>query len=269
VERLAEIPKPAFWGARVFKSYKLDDIFPYLNETALFKNQWQLKTAAQGDYLRLVEEKYRPILLELQTEVIATGWFEPKSIIGFYPCAGDGNELVVFDPYDPARELERITFPRQAQGRRLSIADFFEPLSSTQRDVVGFSIVTIGDEASRQTARLFESGDFTKYLYLHGLSVETAEALAELAHKQARELLGIAGEDSPRISDLFHQKYRGSRYSFGYPACPNLEDQAKIFRLLKPEENIGVRLTEQFHLEPEQSTNAIIVHHPQAKYFVA
>jgi 5-methyltetrahydrofolate--homocysteine methyltransferase len=269
VERVADIPKPAFLGARVFKSYKLDDIFPYLNETALFKNQWQLKTAAQGDYLRLVEEKYQPILLDLQKEVIAAGWFEPKSVIGFYPCAGDGNELVVYDPEDPAHELERISFPRQAQGRRLSIADFFEPVSSAKRDVVGFSIVTIGDEASRQTAKLFEAGDFTKYLYLHGLSVETAEALAELVHKQARELLGIAAEDSPRVSDLFHQKYRGSRYSFGYPACPNLEDQAKIFRLLKPEENIGVRLTEGYHLEPEQSTNAIIVHHPQAKYFVA
>jgi 5-methyltetrahydrofolate--homocysteine methyltransferase len=268
VERVAAIPQPAFWGARVFKNYDLDEVFPYINETALFKNQWQLKTAAQGDYLRLVEEKYRPILLELEEEVKAAGWFEPKTIIGFYPCAGDRDDLVVFDPDDPSRELERITFPRQAQGRRLSIADFFEPIGSGQRDVVGFSIVTIGDEASRQTAKLFEAGDFTKYLYLHGLSVETAEALAELAHKQARTFLGIAGDDSPLVTDLFHQKYRGSRYSFGYPACPNLEDQAKIFRLLKPEENIGVRLTEQFHLEPEQSTNAVVVHHPQAKYFV-
>jgi 5-methyltetrahydrofolate--homocysteine methyltransferase len=273
VERVAAVPKPAFWGARVFRNYNLDEVFPYLNETALFKNQWQLKTAAQGDYLRLVEEKYRPILLELEEEVKAAGWFEPKSIIGFYPCAGDRDDLVVFDPEDPERELERIAFPRQAQGRRLSIADFFEPIRAGsarpgQRDVVGFSIVTIGSEASRQTSRLFEAGDFTKYLYLHGLSVETAEALAELAHKQAREFLGIAGEDSPLVADLFHQKYRGSRYSFGYPACPNLEDQTKIFRLLKPEENIGVRLTEGFHLEPEQSTNAVIVHHPQAKYFV-
>ena len=268
VERVAAVPKPAFWGARVFKNYNLDEIFPYLNETALFKNQWQLKTAAQGDYLRLVEEKYRPILLELEEEVKAAGWFEPKTIIGFYPCVGDRDDLVVFDPENPERELERITFPRQAQGRRLSIADFFEPIGTGKRDVAGFSIVTIGDEASRQTARLFEAGDFTKYLYLHGLSVETAEALAEFAHKQAREFLSIAGEDSSRVSDLFHQKYRGSRYSFGYPACPNLEDQAKIFRLLKPEENIGVRLTEGFHLEPEQSTNAVIVHHPQAKYFV-
>ena len=268
VERLAEIPKSAFWGARIFKNYKLDEIFPYLNETALFKNQWQLKTAAQGDYLRLVEEKYRPILLDLEAEVKSAGWFEPKSVIGFYPCASQGDDLIVFDPDDPTRELERITFPRQTQGRRLSIADFFEPIGSAQRDVVAFSIVTIGDEASRQTAKLFEAGDFTKYLYLHGISVETAEALAELAHKQVREFLKIAGEDSPRITDLFHQKYRGSRYSFGYPACPNLEDQAKIFRLLRPEENIGVHLTEGFHLEPEQSTNCIVVHHPQAKYFV-
>ena len=268
VERVAAIPQPAFWGARVFKNYNLDEVFPYLNETALFKNQWQLKTAAQGDYLRLVGEKYRPILLALEEEVKASGWFEPKSIIGFYPCAGDRDDLVVFDPDDPTRELERIAFPRQAQGRRLSIADFFEPIGSGKRDVVGFSIVTIGDEASRQTAKLFEAGDFTKYLYLHGLSVETAEALAELAHKQAREFLGIAGGDSQLVTDLFHQKYRGSRYSFGYPACPNLEDQTKIFRLLKPEQNIGVRLTEQFHLEPEQSTNAVVVHHPQAKYFV-
>jgi 5-methyltetrahydrofolate--homocysteine methyltransferase len=273
VERVAAIPRPAFWGARVFRSYKLEEIFPYLNETALFKNQWQLKTAAQGDYLRLVEEKYRPILRDLEEEVKTAGWFEPKSVIGFFPCASQGDDLVVFDPDDPERELERIAFPRQAQGRRLSIADFFEPLGAgknraTGRDVVGFSIVTIGDEASRQTAKLFEAGDFTKYLYLHGLSVETAEALAELAHKQARAFLSIADEDSPRVSDLFHQKYRGSRYSFGYPACPNLEDQTKIFRLLKPEENIGVRLTEGFHLEPEQSTNCIVVHHPQAKYFV-
>ena len=117
MERVTEIPKPAFWGARVFKDYKLDEVFPYLNETALFKNQWQLKTAAQGDYLRLVEEKYRPILLELEEEVKAAGWFEPKSVIGFYPCARDGNDLVVFDPEDPARELERISVPAPGAGQ--------------------------------------------------------------------------------------------------------------------------------------------------------
>jgi 5-methyltetrahydrofolate--homocysteine methyltransferase len=268
VERVAEIPQAPFLGARVFRDFDLDEVFGYINEIALFKNQWQLKTAAQADYLRMVEEKYRPILHELQTEVKAAGCFDPKAVIGFYPCASQGDDLIVFDPEAPEKELERITFPRQKQGRRLSIADYFEPLGASRRDVVGFSIVTIGAEASLETQRLYEAGDFTKYLYLHGLSVETAEALAELVHKRVRRLLGIDGEDAAKVSDLFHQKYRGSRYSFGYPACPNLEDQEKIFRLLKPEENIGVRLTEGYHLEPEQSTNAIVVHHPQAKYFV-
>jgi 5-methyltetrahydrofolate--homocysteine methyltransferase len=268
VERVAEVPQAPFLGGRVFRDFNLDEVFGYINETSLFKNQWQLKTAAQTDYLRLVEEKFRPILHELEHEVKASGCFDLKAVVGFYPCASQGEDLIVFDPEHPEQELERINFPRQQQGRRLSIADFFEPLSAGRRDVVGFSIVTVGSEASRRTQCLFDAGDFTKYLYLHGLSVETAEALAELVHKRVRKMLGIDGEDAQKVTDLFHQKYRGSRYSFGYPACPNLEDQEKIFRLLKPEENIGVRLTEGYHLEPEQSTNAIVVHHPQAKYFV-
>jgi 5-methyltetrahydrofolate--homocysteine methyltransferase len=168
-----------------------------------------------------------------------------------------------------ARELLRFTFPRQKEGRRLCIADFFSPKSSGKQDVLGLSLVTIGPKASLETQRLFEAGEYTKYLYLHGLSVETAEALAEYHHKLMREELGIATDDSPHIRDLFHQKYRGSRYSFGYPACPNLEDQTKLFTLLHPEENVGVRLTTGFLLEPEQSTSAIVVHHPAAKYFVA
>ncbi len=269
VEPPPNIPQPPFWGARVFKDYALDDLFPFLNETALFKNQWQLKTASQSDYLRLVEEKFRPILTELQREVQASGIFHPQSVIGFFPCNSSGDEVILFDPEDPECEIERFHFPRQSQGRRLCIADFFLPASAGRRDVIGCTIVTIGHQASIETQKLFESGDFTRYLYLHGLGVETAEALAEYVHKQARTLLGIAAADSPKVTDLFHQKYRGSRYSFGYPACPNLEDQARIFKLLKPEESIGVRLTEGFHLEPEQSTNAILVHHPQAKYFVA
>jgi 5-methyltetrahydrofolate--homocysteine methyltransferase len=165
-------------------------------------------------------------------------------------------------------ELLRFRFPRQKEGRRLSIADFFAPKSSGKMDVLGVSLVTIGAAASAETQRLFEGGEYTKYLYLHGLSVETAEALAEFHHKKMREELGIAAEDATGIRDLFHQKYRGSRYSFGYPACPNLEDQTKLFALLKPEENVGVRLTSGFLLEPEQSTSAIVVHHPGAKYFV-
>ena len=284
------IPEPPFWGVRVRKDYDLREIFDYVNDTALFKNQWQLKTASQEDYARLVEEKYRPIKKKLGEEVLASGLFEPTVVYGYFPAQGEGNDVIVYAPEDlnhgghrgtqretdnhegregPRRkELLRFTFPRQKEGRKLSIADFFEPKASGKMDVIGLSLVTIGPKATQETQRLFENGEYTRYLYLHGLSVETAEALAEYHHKKMREELGIAGEDAPHIRDLFHQKYQGSRYSFGYPACPNLEDQTKLFALLKPEENVGVRLTSGFLLEPEQSTSAIIVHHPAAKYFV-
>ena len=270
------IPEPPFWGVRVRKDYDLRELFHYINDTALFKNQWQLKTASQEDYARLVEEKYRPIKKQLEEEVLASGWFEPKVVYGYFPAQGDGNDVVVYAPEaadnkgqsQAHRELLRFTFPRQREGRKLCISDFFSPKASGKMDVLGLSLVTIGSRASVETQRLFEGGEYTKYLYLHGLSVETAEALAEYHHKKMREELGIAGDDSPHIRDLFHQKYRGSRYSFGYPACPNLEDQTKLFELLKPEENVGVRLTSGFLLEPEQSTSAIVVHHPMAKYFV-
>jgi len=286
------IPEPPFWGVRVRKDYDLREVFRYINETALFKNQWQLKTASQADYARLVEEKFRPILRKLEDEVAGSGLFEPAVVYGYFPAQGDGNDVVVYEPPDAgagrpfgelragsldsrrdagateAREMLRFTFPRQREGRRLCISDFFAGKSSGRMDVIGLSLVTIGPKASVETQRLFEGGEYTKYLYLHGLSVETAEAVAEFHHKKMREELGIAGEDAPEIRDLFHQKYRGSRYSFGYPACPNLEDQTKLFTLLKPEENVGVRLTSGFLLEPEQSTSAIVVHHPGAKYFV-
>ncbi len=293
------IPEPPFWGVRV-KRYDVRDVFPYINETALFKNQWQLKTASQADYVRLVEEKFRPIKRKIEEEVAESGLFEAKVVYGYFPCQSDGNDVVIYEAPSPesrvasesqnletgghpstslragsgsqgkadARELLRFTFPRQREGRRLCISDFFAGKDSGKMDVIGFSLVTIGAKASVETQKLFEGGEYTKYLYLHGLSVETAEALAELHHKTMREELGIAGEDAPAIRDLFHQKYRGSRYSFGYPACPNLEDQTKLFVLLRPEENVGVRLTSGFLLEPEQSTSALVVHHPGAKYFV-
>jgi 5-methyltetrahydrofolate--homocysteine methyltransferase len=266
------IPTPPFWGVRVRKDFDLREVFQYINDTALFKNQWQLKTASQEDYVRLVEQKFRPIKLQLQEEIIASGIFEPKVVYGYFPAQSDGNDVIVYEETragaPTSHELLRFTFPRQREGRKLCISDFFAPKSSGKMDVIGLSLVTIGSKASQETQRLFEGGEYTRYLYLHGLSVETAEALAEYLHKKMREELGIAGEDSAHIRDLFHQKYQGSRYSFGYPACPNLEDQTKLFALLHPEENVGVKLTTGFLLEPEQSTSAIVVHHPQAKYFV-
>jgi 5-methyltetrahydrofolate--homocysteine methyltransferase len=269
VSEAPNIPSPPFWGIRVKKDYDLRQLFPYINETALFKNQWQLKTASQEDYGKLVEEKYRPIKKELEEEIISSGLFEPKVVWGYYPAQSEGNDVIVYSADNAKQEALRFTFPRQREGRKLCISDFFTPKSSGKTDVIGLSLVTIGSKASVETQRLFEAGEYTKYLYLHGLSVETAEALAEYHHKLMREELGISGEDSPHIRDLFHQKYRGSRYSFGYPACPNLEDQTKLFALLHPEENVGVKLTTGFLLEPEQSTSAIVVHHPSAKYFVA
>jgi 5-methyltetrahydrofolate--homocysteine methyltransferase len=262
------IPVPPFYGVRVRKDFDLNELFNYINHTALFKNQWQLKTASQSDYARLVEEKYKPVLAELQKETAASGWLEPKVVYGYFACQSEGNDVVVYDSPESKKEIQRFTFPRQREGRKLSIADFFLPKDSGQFDVVGMSVVTVGSRASVETKKLFDAGEFTKYLYLHGLSVETAEALAEFMHKEMRRELGIAGEDADRVSDLFHQKYRGSRYSFGYPACPNLEDQTKLFALLKPEETIGVQLTPGYHMDPEQSTSAFVVHHPQAKYFV-
>jgi len=281
------IPKPPFWGVKVKKDHDLQRVFQYINDTALFKNQWQLKTASKEDYARLVEDKYRPIKKELEAEIISTGLFEPKVVWGYFPAQSEGNDVIVYDagktdhagtgalasPVERSstapKELLRFSFPRQREGRRLCIADFLAPKSSGKMDVLGLSLVTIGSKASVETQRLFEAGEYTKYLYLHGLSVETAEALAEYHHKLMREEMGISAGDSLHIRDLFHQKYRGSRYSFGYPACPNLEDQTKLFVLLHPEENVGVKLTTGFLLEPEQSTSAIVVHHPAAKYFVA
>jgi 5-methyltetrahydrofolate--homocysteine methyltransferase len=291
----AEIPQPPFWGVRVERGFDLKNVFEYINLTALFKNQWQLKTASQEDYSRLVGTKYKPILAALEQEAIAEGWFEPKVVYGYFPCQSNGNDLIVYAPEAGVTledfkkttpqweasalkagkampkelpELLRFSFPRQAEGRRLSISDYFLPQSSGRTDVIAMSVVTVGARATQETQKLFEHGEYTRYLYLHGLSVETAEALAEVLHKRIRQQLAIDGEDAPRIGDLFHQKYRGSRYSFGYPACPRMEDQTKLFALLGPEANIGVRLTSTYLLEPEQSTSAIVAHHPGAKYFV-
>jgi 5-methyltetrahydrofolate--homocysteine methyltransferase len=167
---------------------------------------------------------------------------------------------------DQKTERQRFTFPRQPSGKQLCLSDFFAAKDSGRLDVVGFHLVTVGRRASEYAQELFKSDNYADYLYFHGLSVESAEALAELWHKRIREELGIAGADAPDIKKLFHQAYQGSRFSFGYPACPNLEDQVKLFELLDPA-RIDVELTEEFQLNPEQSTSAIIVHHPEAKYF--
>jgi len=260
------IPEPPFWGSRLVENVSLDELFSFVNETALFKGQWQYKQgrSSKEDYEALVSSKVRPIFAELKERSKREALLVPKVVYGYFRCQASGNDLIVYD--ESENEAVRFTFPRQPSGKNLCLADFFASSESGKMDVVAFHLVTVGRRASEYSHELFKSDNYADYLYFHGLSVESAEALAELWHKKIREELNIAGADAKELSKLFHQNYQGSRYSFGYPACPNLEDQEKLFALLDPA-RIDVSLTEEFQLEPEQSTSAIIVHHPEAKYF--
>lgn len=260
------IPQAPFYGSRVVEDISLDDVFAFVNETALFKGQWQFKQGktSADEYQALVRQKVRPIYEELKIRSKREGLLVPKVVYGYFQCQSELNDLIVYDAEQ--KEQVRFTFPRQSSGKHLCLADFFASRASGTMDVVSFHLVTVGRRASEYSQQLFKADNYSDYLYFHGLSVESAEALAELWHKRIREELGIAGADASELSKLFHQKYQGSRYSFGYPACPDLEDQAKLFQLLDPA-RIDVELTEEFQLEPEQSTSAIIVHHPEAKYF--
>jgi len=265
------VPTAPFLGeGRIVKGVPVQAITPYLNESALFRGQWQLRpSGGKEGWQRLLETEARPRLRALLDEAIAEQILRPAVVYGYFACNADGNDLIVWhgDGADQ-REWVRFGFPRQRRDRRLCIADFFRPLESGERDVVAFHVVTMGQAASEATAKLFEADRYREYLELHGVTVEMAEALAEYWHQRIREELGIAGGDAATMEELFDQGYRGSRYSFGYPACPDLEEQTKIFELLQPE-RIGVELSEEYQLHPEQSTSAIIVHHPEAKYFNA
>ena len=263
VERNIEPPKPPFWGARVVEEIPVREVYAYINETALFRTQWQFRPGKlKGpEYRKLVDEEARPERARVERECIEQEVLVPRVVYGYFPCRGEGDALVVLDPGSD-EERVRFEFPRQPRGRRLCISDFFRE----DRDTVGLLLVTAGPRVSEVARELFESNRYREYLLLHGFGVEFTEGLAELWHRRMRQELGIGGEDASTIEGLFRQGYRGSRYSFGYPACPNLEDQEKIFTLLEPS-RIGVCLTENWQLEPEQSTSAVVVHHPEARYF--
>jgi 5-methyltetrahydrofolate--homocysteine methyltransferase len=212
-----------------------------------------------------VRDKVRPIYNDLKERIKGEKLLVPRVVYGYFPSQSSGNDLIIYQD-DKVTERVRFTFPRQPAGKNLCLADFFASKESGRMDVVAFHLVTMGRRATEYSHELFKSDNYADYLYFHGLSVEGAEALAELWHKRIREELGIAGNDDPDVVKLFRQQYQGSRFSFGYPACPSLEDQAKLFELLDPS-RIDVELTEEYQLDPEQSTSAIIVHHPEAKYF--
>ncbi len=287
------VPVPPFWGRREARGIPVEQIFSYINPNALFLGQWDFKKKGLSDeaYEKMLDEKARPIFAELQKRAIAEKLLEPKVVYGYFPVQGDGDDLVIYHteefthpigcdcgahgrtaqavslkPHATPREQMRFSFPRQNTKRRLCVADFFRSKSSGEYDVLGVQLVTVGDRAAELAQELFKADRYQDYLFLHGFGVESAEALAELWHKRMRQELGFGSEDAPKISQLFQQGYRGSRFSFGYGACPSLEDRAKIVELLHPD-SIGVTLSENFMLVPEQSTDAIVVHHPQAKYF--
>jgi 5-methyltetrahydrofolate--homocysteine methyltransferase len=275
-------PAPPFWGSRVVTDISLDDVFRYINETALIRGQWRVVrgTMTDEEFNQVLEEQVYPDFQKLIEKIKNEQLLGPKIVYGYFPCQSDGNDLIVYRPPEAdstssskfgvrssnLREWLRFTFPRQSSDRHLCITDFFASIESEKVDVLACHVVTIGRKASEYSQRLYAANKYKDYLYFHGLSVESAEALAEFWHKRIREELGIAGKDAADIKRLFSQGYQGSRYSFGYPACPNLEDQTKLFELLRPD-RIEVTLTDEYQMEPEQSTSAIIVHHPEARYF--
>ncbi|MER7663238.1 methionine synthase [Streptomyces sp. NPDC096193] len=263
------VPEPPFWGTRVIKGIQLKEYASWLDEGALFKGQWGLKEARAGDgpsYQELVESEGRPRLRGWLDQLHTRNLLEAAVVYGYFPCVSKGDDLILLN--EDGSERTRFSFPRQRRGRRLCLADFFRPEESGERDVVGLQVVTVGSRIGEATAELFESDSYRDYLELHGLSVQLAEALAEYWHARVRTELGFGGEDPAEVEDMFALKYRGARFSLGYGACPDLEDRAKIAQLLEPE-RIGVELSEEFQLHPEQSTDAIVIHHPEAKYFNA
>ncbi len=265
------IPTAPFYGSKMVEITDLSKVFAFINETALFKGQWQYKQGrtSKEDYQKLLETEVYPKFKEIKAKATRDKLLEAKLVYGYFPCQSSGNDLIIYQE-DEKTERMRFTFPRQPLEQRgsknLCLADYFASKDSGKIDVVAFDLVTMGRKASEHAAELFKADKYNDYLLFHGLSVESAEALAEMWHKRIREELGFADKDATELAKLFHQGYQGSRYSFGYPACPNLEDQTKLFELLQPE-RIDVELSEEFQLHPEQSTSAIIIHHPEAKYF--
>jgi 5-methyltetrahydrofolate--homocysteine methyltransferase len=268
LSRAKDIPPPPFIGSKTRTDFEMNEVFRYLNELTLFSTQWQFKKGGMNpaEHTKLIEEVAKPALARLKALCLAENILRPAATYGFFPAASDGTKLTV---YEADHKTPRVVFdfPRQDFGKYLCLSDYVEPQRDGKAvDYVAFMAVTMGREVTRIAHDWYTAGKYQDYLYLHGLGVESAEALAEYFHEELRREWGLGADDSPHIQKLFKGHYRGCRYSFGYPACPNLEDQQALFALIDPT-RIGVTLSEQFQLEPEQSTTAIVMHHPEAKYF--
>ncbi len=268
ISRDEPVPQPPFWGRRVVERIDPRAALAYLNENMIFQVQWGFRKNRRSpeDFKRYINDEVRPILRRLLDQCEREDILKLQAVYGFWPAQADGDSLIVYDPDDHDRQLAVFEFPRMGKPPYWCLSDFFRPISSGVYDVAAFSVVTAGRRVSEVAREWFAKDRYQDYLYLHGLGVETAEALAEYIHKQIRVEWGIAGSDARDKQEIFKQHYQGSRYSFGYPACPRLEDQLKLWSLLEPQ-RIGVTLSEEFQLEPEQTTTALITHHRQAKYF--
>ena len=274
------VPTPPFWGTRIVKGIALRDYSSFLDERATFMGQWGLKPGRQADgasYEELVETEGRPRLRYWLDRLQTDNLLEASVVYGYFPAYSEGNDTVILHhSADGATdggsggaaltERLRFSFPRQARDRHLCLSDFVKNREQQQIDVIPFQLVTMGSRIAEEANRLYRANQYRDYLELHGLSVQLTEALAEFWHSRVRDELGFSAEDPSEVEGLFKLDYRGARYSFGYPACPNLEDRIKLIELLKPE-RIGVELSEELQLHPEQSTDAMILHHPEAKYF--
>src|ERR1700722_12449531 len=261
------VPTPPFWGAKVLERVPVKTIAPYLNERMLYQFQWGFRKDGRSldEFKKWARTELRPILSRVMDQAIREEILQPQASYGYWKAAAEGNAVILFDD-SGRREVARFDFPRQNKDGGLCIADFFRDVNDSERDVIGLQVVTMGQRASEAAREWFAADRYQDYLYLHGLSVEMAEAFAEYVHKRIRGELGFAAEEARDHDEMLAQGYRGSRYSFGYPACPNLADQEQLLALLKADE-IGIALSEEDQLDPEQSTSAIVVHHPQAKYF--
>ncbi|HEX4082942.1 MAG TPA: vitamin B12 dependent-methionine synthase activation domain-containing protein, partial [Acidimicrobiales bacterium] len=262
-----ELFRPPFVGSRIAKGIPIDDIAAYLNLTALFRNQWGFRPE-DGEDDPAFKERVKAVLRDELGKAKEANLLVPQVAYGHFAANADGNDLVIYKDETRTAEWLRFTFPRQRKEPWLCIADFFRPVGSDEEDFASFMLVTMGERVSVETARLFSANEYQNYLFLHGLGVEMAEALAEYWHHRIRQELGFADQDGPTLTGLFRQQYRGGRYSWGYPACPDLDDNARVVELLGGD-RIGVTVSEGFQLHPEQTTDAIICPHPQAKYFVA
>lgn len=269
VETDNEVFTPPFLGSKVVKGIGLDEIAEYINETALFRNQWQYRPN-DGETDADFKERIRPLLREQLSAAKSGGYLVPQVVYGYFPVNADGNDLIVWTDDTRTVEKTRFHYPRQKVAPYLCIADFYRSVESGEKDYAAFHIVTMGSPVSEKAAELFAENKYNDYMVLHGIGVEMAEALAEYWHHRIRTEWGYVDQDGPSLAGLFRQQYRGGRYSWGYPACPDLEDNATVAELLEAG-RIGIEVSEEtgWQYQPEQTTSAIICHHPKAKYFVA